>query len=98
MPHAAFVLFQAPDRDCFGRELKDGAFSGDWYAEGSTRACVAGESNEAHYAATISDRVDHVSAELDAQLAHFGLPNDRLALAGFSQGLARVRLHCRLKL
>ena len=88
LPHAAFVLFQAPSRDYFGRELKDGAFSGDWFAPGSTRTAALGETAEEHYASTISDRVDHVSTELDAQLQRFGLANQHLALAGFSQGAA----------
>jgi len=88
LPHAAFVLYQAPSRDYFGRQLKGGEFSGDWFAEGSTRAFAVGESDEQHYAATISDRVDHVSAELDAELRRFGLSDDRMALAGFSQGAA----------
>ena len=37
---------------------------------------------------TISDRCDHVSAELDRHLASLGLSDDRLILAGFSQGAA----------
>jgi phospholipase/carboxylesterase len=86
LPSTAFLLLEAPDCDCFGRELLSGAWSGDWYREQRPRD--AGESAEEHYTATISDRCTHVSTELDRHLTDLGLRNRQLVLAGFSQGSA----------
>ena len=86
LPSVAFLLLEAPDRDYFARELLSGAWSGDRYREQRPRA--AGESDEQHYTATISDRCDHVSGVLDDHLVSLGVGNERLVLAGFSQGSA----------
>ena len=86
MQHTAFLLLEAPDRDYFERTLLDGSFSGDWFRPARPRR--PDETAEQLYTATISSRVDHVSAELDRHLEALQLGNRELVLAGFSQGSA----------
>ena len=93
LPRTAFLFLQAPDRDYFERELKSGAFSGDWYKFPLLRSAYGDNAKaEAAYARMvhrcINERCEHVSAELDRHLAELSLGNDRLMLAGFSQGAA----------
>ena len=90
LPSTAFLLLEAPDRDYYARELLSGQWSGDWYRYPMLRS-EFGEDEEAYSRMAercISERCDHVSAELDDHLAVLGLENEQLVLAGFSQGAA----------
>ena len=89
LPSTAFLLLEAPDRDYHGRELLNGEWSGDWYPFPKLRSAFDDDgSYESMVEQCVSDRCDHVSSELDHHLESVGLGNDRLILAGFSQGAA----------
>ena len=90
LPETGFLLLESPDRDYYERDLKSGAWSGDWYKLPKLRSAF-GEDEAAYtrmVTECISDRCDHVSKELDRHLAAFGLSDGQLILAGFSQGAA----------
>ena len=91
LPSTAFLLLESPDRDYHDRVLLDGSFSGDWYPFPLPRSAF-GEDEEAYTAMVVkivSDRCDLVSRELDGHLAALGgVRDERLILAGFSQGAA----------
>ena len=90
LPSTAFLLFEAPDRDYHERKLLTGDWSGDWYRYPALRSAFGDD--EAAYTSMvtrcISNRCDQVSAELDDHLSEMDVDNDRLVLAGFSQGAA----------
>jgi len=89
LPTTAFVLFEAPDRDYFARTLLSGEWSGDWHRFPHLRSAFRDdESYAAMVTRCVSERCDHVSAELDTHLAEMGLGDEQLVLAGFSQGAA----------
>lgn len=93
LPDVGFLLLQAPDRDYYARELKSGAFSGDWFRYPQLRSAFTNDDEglrqyNSMAVEFISARVDHVSNELDTHLAACGVDNRRLILAGFSQGAA----------
>ena len=90
LPHTAFLLFQAPDRDYHDRILLNGDWSGDWYKFPKPRSAF-GADEDAYtqmVLSCVSDRCDHVSSELDGHLHSLGLSDRELILAGFSQGAA----------
>ena len=102
LPSTGFLLLEAPDRDYHHRVLLSGTFSGDWYRFPHLRSEFG--TDETAYSSMvtrcISGRCEQVSAELDEHLASVGLANDRLILAGFSQGAAisaytGLQRHCR---
>ena len=93
LPDVGFLLLQAPDRDYYARELKSGAFSGDWFRYPQLRSAFTNDDEglrqyNSMAVEFISARVDHVSSELDTHLTACGVDNRRLILAGFSQGAA----------
>ncbi len=81
-PGAAFVSPNAPDD-------APGGFGGrQWFPIANM--------NEAHIAAGVRSAAPTLNAFLDAELARWGVPPERLALFGFSQG-AMLSLHVGLR-
>lgn len=94
LPSAAFVLFDArmfgtpgdwyrlPTEELAGL-YPDGRFNGDY---ATYRPFVEDASNQEMVLRVVEERMQQINAVLDASLSDFGLKNDRLVLAGFSQG------------
>ena len=81
LPHTAFVAPNAPER-CSGNPFGYQWFPIPWLDGSSEAAADAGLMQAAH----------DLNAFLDAQLAHYALPPEALALIGFSQG-SMISLH-----
>ena len=90
LPSVGFVLLRSPYRDYHGRELKSGAWSGDWYPFPHLRSAFGADEDGYSRMVTqvVSESCEHVNGELDKHLASLCLGNDQLILAGFSQGAA----------
>ena len=90
LPSTGFLLLEAPDRDYHERTLLSGEFSGDWYKFPRLRSEFGADEHayESMVEQCISDRCDHVNLEADQHANALGLGNDRMIMAGFSQGAA----------